>query len=738
MANQANIKAVVTAEDKGSATISKFGNTVGQLGGQVSKVNTQSQAASISFGKMTGAVAAGTLVYDAFTRSLGRVNALFTSSLQSANRYQGAILGLSSVATAFGHSSQIASEAAKSLAQDGLLTVADAATGLKNLLATGFSLDESTALMNRFKDTAAFGRQAALGFGEAIRGATEGIKNGNSILTDNAGITKNLSVILQEAGKSQQDVMNITSDASVRQALYNGLLRESLPMVGDAAKLSGTFAGAQARAAAQTEIFKQNLGSMLQTVGGPLLSAFSDFISKNQDTIIAFGLASIAAVGLTTGLLGLLKVGSMVVSGLAAMTATTGVLGIALLALGAIVGQSVFKAVGSMQEKVKQANEGLTKTEGAGTIAERGLNKASDGARKLTKELAKIGQQIERANRDFRENLAQMIKDSEDKVRSLRKQLSTEEEDFKEAQDKMVEDHQDRVKDIEKQIEEERRMGVLADQMKITDLQSRLAKENAEFDKQKAKEVERHNEQMAEMQAELNAENALLEKHAADVASIRDVMLLDQIEKLKRSHDEQLAAFEQQKQDAIENAKGTTSAVGSIYDDFARQQNENFANIGSTLGSSMGAAFKDAILKEFGNTFKGIGRFVIAVNATLFDMMSGKWILKRKNPWELLQENWMKSSIGGENVKFGRAIGGAVQAGTPYRVGEQGPETFVPHTSGTIVPANKTGSMGGNQNINITIKAQAFTGSQMEARRFATMLMSAYNDAMRAKGMANA
>jgi hypothetical protein len=48
--------------------------------------------------------------------------------------------------------------------------------------------------MNRFKDSAAFGKQGALSFGEAIRGATEGIKNGNSILVDNAGVTKNLSV----------------------------------------------------------------------------------------------------------------------------------------------------------------------------------------------------------------------------------------------------------------------------------------------------------------------------------------------------------------------------------------------------------------------------------------------------------------------------------------------------------------------------------------------------------------
>lgn len=34
----------------------------------------------------------------------------------------------------------------------------------------------------------------------------------------------------------------------------------------------------------------------------------------------------------------------------------------------------------------------------------------------------------------------------------------------------------------------------------------------------------------------------------------------------------------------------------------------------------------------------------------------------------------------------GRASGGPVTAGTTYMVGEQGPELFKPHSSGTIVP----------------------------------------------------
>jgi hypothetical protein len=62
------------------------------------------------------------------------------------------------------------------------MSVSQASTGLKNLLLAGFGLDQAVILMNRFKDSAAFGRQGALSFGDAITSATEGIKNGNSIL----------------------------------------------------------------------------------------------------------------------------------------------------------------------------------------------------------------------------------------------------------------------------------------------------------------------------------------------------------------------------------------------------------------------------------------------------------------------------------------------------------------------------------------------------------------------------
>ncbi|MGE3404592.1 MAG: hypothetical protein AB7K63_18530, partial [Vicinamibacterales bacterium] len=149
---------------------------MGRLEQSTQKTGTASTATGVAIG----------LLADRMARGLVQG---FQSAITAANRLDAGLIGLSSVASAFGQDAGKARDAAMRLAADGLMSVGDAASGLKNLLASGFALPDAIVLMERFKDTAAFGRQGALTFGQAIVSATEGIKNGNSILVDNAGIT---------------------------------------------------------------------------------------------------------------------------------------------------------------------------------------------------------------------------------------------------------------------------------------------------------------------------------------------------------------------------------------------------------------------------------------------------------------------------------------------------------------------------------------------------------------------
>lgn len=67
----------------------------------------------------------------------------------------------------------------------------------------------------------------------------------------------------------------------------------------------------------------------------------------------------------------------------------------------------------------------------------------------------------------------------------------------------------------------------------------------------------------------------------------------------------------------------------------------------------------------------------------------------------------------------GKAIGGAVQRGQPYMVGERGAELFVPNQSGSIIPNDKMGGSGVtiNQTINVS------TGVQQTVRTEIASLM---------------
>lgn len=234
-------------------------------------------------GAGAGATAAGVAFGLLVDRVLNSLVGGFKSSITEANRLDSALVGLSSVARAFGHDAGAAQQAARDLATDGLMNVGEAAAGLKNLLAAGFGLDQAIVLMHRFKDSAAFGRQGALEFGQAIVGATEGIKNSNSMMVDNAGVTKNLSVILQEAGFSANDLQRASSDVNVRMGIFKGLLKETNPQLGDTERLLKTSAGAQAQFNAQLTIFQQKAGKELQGTLGSVLGLLTPIVKTSTE-----------------------------------------------------------------------------------------------------------------------------------------------------------------------------------------------------------------------------------------------------------------------------------------------------------------------------------------------------------------------------------------------------------------------------------------------------------------------
>ena len=106
-----------------------------------------------------------------------------------------------------------------------------------------------------------------------------------------------------------------------------------------------------------------------------------------------------------------------------------------------------------------------------------------------------------------------------------------------------------------------------------------------------------------------------------------------------------------------------------------------------------------------GKAFDTLGTaisFVIGLFAQLVSVVNSAFNAI-KNIVNFIKNNPVTQAVGGaiDNIfGGGRAMGGPVNAGTSYVVGERGPELFVPNTAGTIVP---NGGGGRGNTINVTV-----------------------------------
>ncbi|MBV6480204.1 MAG: hypothetical protein HGGPFJEG_03056 [Ignavibacteria bacterium] len=255
--------------------INKLNTTLSKLNSEAEQTSTSTDKLGDSFQKSsTVSFRLNDSLQNLFLRFQGIQTVLqilkntFSEYLTKFNSYQSALLGLESISVFKGLDKNEAKDVAQNLdlVKNGLLSIADASTAFKNLLAANFTLEQSTEIIRRLGESAAFGRQESLSFGDAVRSATEGIKNGNSILVDNAGVTKNLSIMLEEAGFKAQDLMKAGQDAGIRMAIFNGIIQETNGQLGNADKLMNSSQGGLIRFSKAVDDLKIAFGGIVSTM----------------------------------------------------------------------------------------------------------------------------------------------------------------------------------------------------------------------------------------------------------------------------------------------------------------------------------------------------------------------------------------------------------------------------------------------------------------------------------------
>ena len=165
------------------------------------------------------------------------------SAVKASNELENSLIGLQSIVDGQGKSFERAKSFIEDYIKDGLVPAANATTAYKNLAMRGYTQSQIEQVLTALKDSASFGRQASLTLGYAVQSATEGLKNENSILVDNAGVTKNVSKMWQDYAKQIGiSVTSLTKQQKI-QAEVNGIMQETRFQTGDAAKVANTFSG---------------------------------------------------------------------------------------------------------------------------------------------------------------------------------------------------------------------------------------------------------------------------------------------------------------------------------------------------------------------------------------------------------------------------------------------------------------------------------------------------------------
>lgn len=192
-------------------------------------------------------------------------------------------IGLNSILTGQGKSFQQAKSFINDYVLDGLVPLNNAVAAYKNLALRGYSSDQIKKTMNALKNSATFARQSTYSLGDAVQTATEGLKNENSVVVDNAGVTKNVAKMWEDYAKSIGTTRDKLTQEQKIQAEVNGILEETKFQSNDAAIYANTYSGKIAQLNTAFTNMKTAIGNVIQPLAKlfvPMITAATNAITK--------------------------------------------------------------------------------------------------------------------------------------------------------------------------------------------------------------------------------------------------------------------------------------------------------------------------------------------------------------------------------------------------------------------------------------------------------------------------
>lgn len=187
-----------------------------------------------------------------------------------------------------------------------LMDDSDVTAATKNLLTYGFTVKQTGEILKVLQDAAVGNRQANYTLSEAVRVTTEGIRMENSVLSDAAGVQKNIAKMYEDYAKKIGKSKDALTQAEKAQAVYNGIMDEAAMFTGTAEEMASGYQGQQSQLNATNLELSRTLGesmipalTQLSSLQLNISKGLTEFISNNKTAtsgIVTFTTTMLATV----------------------------------------------------------------------------------------------------------------------------------------------------------------------------------------------------------------------------------------------------------------------------------------------------------------------------------------------------------------------------------------------------------------------------------------------------------
>lgn len=282
---------------------------------EIEQANKQVENSNNSTGSSWIAVA-GTA-----TAALVGIKSAITSCITEYNQYTQSMESLKNVSD---YTNQSMSDMSKIMQKySSIMNKADIATTIKNFSLMGFTVEETDKMIEALTNSAIRNRNANYTVSEAVRVASEGYRQGLSTLSDSAGVTENLSVMLDKYAKSIGKTASQLTVAEQNQAYLNRTMYAAEPFAGAMEGYLDSLAGKQGLFAQSMRDTQVAYSEAIEPVFSGLLTAGTQFLELLTNLISANPSITAGFTAFATTLAALVLVLSTVKKGIDLYTSST-------------------------------------------------------------------------------------------------------------------------------------------------------------------------------------------------------------------------------------------------------------------------------------------------------------------------------------------------------------------------------------------------------------------------------